>query len=117
MKLGSKSADLGQTYGLVDLWYKSQMGPRSQNPGSGFCNPCPVFGGFRGAAALLINVFFGQVLVCFFARGGVADFGGFRGNPGIPGNPGNLGIPGNPGWLANSMFLFSILRLQSCYYR
>jgi len=43
-------------------------GDFGQNPqilGCGICNPCPVLGGFRGAAALLINVFFGQVLVCF----------------------------------------------------
>ena len=68
------------------------------DPGSGICNPCPVFGGFRGAAALLINVFFGQVLVCFSVRGGVArvwriwaksgvfgEFREFRGNPGFRG--------------------------------
>ena len=77
------------------IWDRSRGGP---DPGSGICNPCPVFGGFRGAAALLINVFFGQVLVCFSVRGGVArgvadlaksgvfgEFREFRGNPGFRG--------------------------------
>ena len=53
-------------------------------------------GVFRGAAALLINVFFGQVLVCFFVRGAVRNSGEFRGISGVAGNPGNPGGPGIP---------------------
>ena len=55
----------------------------AQIPGSGICNPCPVFGGFRGAAALLINVFFGQVLVCFLRAAVWRGNGGFRGKSGV----------------------------------
>ena len=63
-------------------------------PGSGVCSPCRDFGGFRGAAALLINVFFGQVLVCFFCAGRCGAGtppGGVRGFPGS--GPGILRIP------------------------
>ena len=51
------------------------LGPQEGGPGGGpggpfwgprACNPCPGFWPFWGAAGLLINVFFGQVLVCFF---------------------------------------------------
>ena len=41
-----------------------------------------ILGVFRGAAGLLINVFFGQVLVCFFVRGAVRKSGArVCGNP------------------------------------
>ena len=38
-------------------------------PGPGSATLARFFGVFRGAGGLLINVFFGQVLVCFFVRG------------------------------------------------
>ena len=57
-------------------------------------------GVFRGAAALLINVFFGQVLVCFLVRRGGArggGAGGISGKSGILGESGVLGESGIPG--------------------
>ena len=52
----------------------SQAGVR---PGAGSATLARILGVFRGAAGLLINVFFGQVLVCFFVRG-VARCGAVR---------------------------------------
>ena len=40
-------------------------------PGPDSATLARFLGVFRGAGALLINVFFGQVLVCFFVRGSV----------------------------------------------
>ena len=53
----------------------SQAGVR---PGAGSATLARILGVFRGAAGLLINVFFGQVLVCFFVR----RRGGFSGGAG-----------------------------------
>ena len=76
-------------------------GPRKPGfPGSAAL--AGILGVFRGAAALLINVFFGQVLVCFFCAGRCGAGtppGGVRGFPGsgpgilrIPDSPKNLGV-------------------------
>ena len=76
-------------------------------PGSGVCSPCRDFGGFRGAAALLINVFFGQVLVCFLVRGGVrarVRAGVISGGE-IPDSRG-VGNPQNPGSALDRYFMF-----------
>ena len=65
------------------IWNSGVPGGSGPDPGS--ATLARFLGVFRGAAALLINVFFGQVLVCFFVRGGVrkcapgdAFPGGFR---------------------------------------
>ena len=80
-------------------------------PGGGFpATLARILGDFRGAAGLLINVFFGQVLVCFFVRGGVANFGEFWGIPGFPGNPGIWGSP-----LILRFYNFIIKSFAACF--
>ena len=53
------------------------------DPGARVCNPCPVFGGFSGCRGPFNKCIFRSGFGVFFARGGVAKFGGFRGFPGV----------------------------------
>ena len=67
------------------------LGARIRGPES--ATLAPILGVFRGAAALLINVFFGQVLVCFLCAARCGNSGPRGGFSGGSRNPGSGGVP------------------------
>ena len=81
------------------IWARSGPGTRFRGPES--ATLATVFWVFWGAAGLLINVFFGQVLVCFLVRRAVWQklVRECVSGPDLA-DLGNLGIPGNLGFLA-----------------
>ena len=80
-------------------------GIRGGSRGPGSATLARFLGVFRGAAALLINVFFGQVLVCFFVRRGGGVFGARGRVWGNSGDSGNSGILGFCESLANTKYI------------
>ena len=99
-QIWARSGQIWVRSGVWDqIWARSGPGPGFRGPES--ATLATVFWVFWGAAGLLINVFFGQVLVCFLVRRAVWQklVRECVSGPDLA-DLGNLGIPGNLGFLA-----------------